>query len=410
MFSEIGKKTSLFTRFSTVGGERGSADSARDPRGFATKFYTEEGNLDWVFNDTPIFFIRDPVLFPLLIHTQKRNPQTNLRDPTLFWDYLSTHQESVHQVMHTFSNRGTPSSYRHMNGYTGHTYKFVNKDGEFFYVQVHFKTNQGIKNFTGPEAIEMQSKNPDWNTQDLFQAIERGDYPSWTMYVQVLTPEQAEKFRWNIFDLTKVWPHKEVPLRPVGTLTLNRNPQNYFAEVEQFAVCPSHLVPGIEASADPVLQSRLFSYSDTHRYRLGVNYQSIPVNRPKHAHAPYQRDGFAAVDGNYGSEPHYPSTFYPVPLKKPAVKRDAKHEFWSGEACSVKSEVVDEDFVQPRALWKVLGSQEGEQEGLVWNVSTHLCGAHPRVREQTYEMFTRVDERLGDWIKNDTEARAAGKM
>ena len=223
MLSKVGKKTKCVARFSTVGGEKGSPDTARDPRGFSVKFYTEEGNWDWVFNNTPVFFLRDPTKFPIFIHTQKRNPQTNLKDATMFWDYLSTHQESVHQVMQLFSDRGTPYSYRHLNGYSGHTYKFTKEDGTFKYIQIHCKTDQGIKNFTHEEAVKMAAENPDWNTQDLFDAIARGEHPSWTVYVQVLDPADAEKFRWNIFDLTKVWPHKEVPLRRFGKLTLNKN-------------------------------------------------------------------------------------------------------------------------------------------------------------------------------------------
>ena len=210
-------------RFSTVGGEKGSADSARDPRGFSVKFKTGEGNYDWVFNNTPVFFLRDPAKFPLFIHTQKRNPQTNLKDATVFWDYLSQNPESAHQVLQLFSDRGTPFSYRTMNGYSGHTYKFFNKDGSFKYVQIHVKTDQGIKNFTNDEAKKMEAENPDHHTQDLFDAIQNGDFPSWTCYVQVLDPEQAEKFRWNLFDITKVWPHKDVPLRRFGKLTLNKN-------------------------------------------------------------------------------------------------------------------------------------------------------------------------------------------
>ena len=206
-----------------MGGEKGSPDTAREPRGFSVKFYTEEGNWDWVFNNTPVFFLRDPTKFPLFIHTQKRNPQTNLKDATMFWDYLSTHQEAVHQLMQLFSDRGTPYSYRHMNGYSGHTYKFTKPDGTFKYVQIHCKTDQGIKNFTNAEAVDMAAENPDHNTQDLFDAIQKGENPSWTVYVQVLDPAEAEKFRWNIFDLTKVWPHKDVPLRPIGKLTLNKN-------------------------------------------------------------------------------------------------------------------------------------------------------------------------------------------
>ncbi|KAK2735181.1 peroxisomal catalase A [Onygenales sp. PD_40] len=407
MLKGVGKKTKLVTRFSTVGGEKGSADSARDPRGFSLKFYTEEGNWDWVFNNTPIFFLRDPSKFPIFIHTQKRNPQTNLKDATMFWDYLSTHQEAAHQVMHLFSDRGTPYSYRHMNGYSGHTYKWIKPDGTFNYVQIHLKTDQGNKTFTNEEAGKLASENPDWHTEDLFKAIERGEFPSWTCYVQVLSPEQAEKFRWNVFDLTKVWPQGEVPLRRFGRFTLNKNPQNYFAEIEQAAFSPSHMVPGVEASADPVLQSRLFSYPDTHRHRLGVNYQQIPVNCPLRAFNPYQRDGAMAVNGNYGANPNYPSTFRPLDFKP--VKASQEHEKWTGAAVSRQIPVTDEDFVQPAALWQVLGRQPGQQENLVNNVSGHLSGAQERVRKATYGMFTRINTDLGSRIEKATEALVAAQ-
>jgi catalase len=406
MLKGVGKKTKLVNRFSTVGGEKGSADSARDPRGFSLKFYTEEGNWDWVFNNTPVFFLRDPSKFPIFIHTQKRNPQTNLKDATMFWDYLSTHQESAHQVMHLFSDRGTPHSYRHMNGYSGHTYKWIKPDGTFNYVQIHCKTDQGSKTFDNEKAGELSGSNPDWHTQDLFDAIERKEYPSWTCYVQVLSPEQAEKFRWNIFDLTKVWPQGEVPLRRFGKFTLNKNPQNYFAEIEQAAFSPSHMVPGVEASADPVLQSRLFSYPDTHRHRLGVNYQQIPVNCPLRAFNPYQRDGSMAVNGNYGANPNYPSTFRS--LKFLPVKASQEHEKWTGAAVSQQIRVTDEDFVQPNGLWQVLGRQPGQQENFVKNVSGHLCNAHERVRKQTYSMFHRINSDLGARIEKATEANVAG--
>ncbi|KAI9818678.1 MAG: peroxisomal catalase A [Thelocarpon impressellum] len=403
VLNEIGKTTKCVVRFSTVGGEKGSADSARDPRGFSVKLYTQEGNWDWVFNNTPIFFLRQPALFPLFIHTQKRHPQTNLKDATMFWDYLSSHQESIHQVMQLFSDRGTPYSYRHMNGYSGHTFKFCKADGSFRYVQIHLKTDQGIKTFTNEEAGKMASENPDFSTEDLFRAIERGELPSWTVYVQVLEPAQAEKFRWNIFDLTKVWPHKEVPLRRIGKLTLNKNPENYFAEIEQVAFSPGHVVPGVEPSADPVLQSRTWAYSDAHRARLSVNYQQIPVNCPVHAFNPYQRDGLMAVNGNYGSNPNYPSTFRP--LKYKPTKGSEQHETWAGKAVNFSQEVTDEDYVQATGLWKVLGKQAGQQDNFVSNVAGHLSGARVEVRRRTYEMFGKVDKSLGARIEKDTEAK-----
>jgi catalase len=404
MLKGVGKKTKTFVRFSTVGGEKGSPDSVRDPRGFACKFYTEEGNWDWVFNNTPVFFLRDPSKFPMFIHTQKRNPQTNLKDATMFWDYLSTHQEAVHQVMHLFSDRGTPYSYRHMNGYSGHTYKWIKPDGTFNYVQLHLKTDQGNKTFTDAEAGRLAAENPDWHTQDLFNAIARGEHPSWTCYVQVLSPEQAEKFRWNIFDLTKVWPQSEVPLRRFGRFTLNKNPENYFAEVEQAAFSPSHMVPGVEPSADPVLQARLFSYPDTHRHRLGTaNYQSIPVNCPLRSFTPFHRDGVMSIDGNHGANPNYPSTFRPLQYKP--VKASQEHEKWAGAVVTEQLPVTDEDFVQANGLWQVLGRQPGQQENFVGNIAGHLSNAQTRVRKATYGMFRRVNADLGARIEKATEGK-----
>ena len=320
----------------------------------------------------------------------------------MFWDYLSTHQESVHQLMHLFSDRGTPYSYRHMNGYSGHTFKWVKPDGSFVYTQIHIKTDQGNKTFNNEEAGKMAGDNPDWNTQDLFEAIQRGEHPSWTVYVQTLTPEQAKGFKWNIFDLTKVWPQSEVPLRPFGKLTLNRNPENYFAEIEQAAFSPSHLVPGVEPSADPVLQSRLFSYPDTHRHRLGTNYQQIPVNAAPGAFNPFQRDGAMVVNGNYGANPNYPSSYRPLTHKP--VNPAAASEEWVGKAVyDVFAEVGPDDYVQPKGLWDVLGRTPGQQENFVHNVAVHLSGAHETVRNRTYDMFGKVDGNLGAKIREATE-------
>jgi catalase len=291
-----------------------------------------------------------------------------------------------------------------MNGYSGHTHKFTKPDGTFNYVQIHLKTDQGSKTLTNEEAGKLASENPDWNTQDLFEAIQNGEYPSWTVYVQVLSPEQAEKFRWNIFDLTKVWPQAEVPLRPFGKFTLNKNVENYFAEIEQVAFSPSHLVPGVEASADPVLQSRLFSYSDTHRHRLGVNYQQIPVNAPLRAFNPYQRDGAMAVNGNYGANPNYPSSYRHLTYKP--VKPTNDHEQWAGAAIMDLSEVTPEDYVQAKGLWDVLGKQLGQQDNFIGNVSGHLSAAKEDTRKRTYEMFSKVDAALGKKIAEETEKLA----
>jgi len=404
IFGEVGKKTNVVARFSTVGGEKGSADSARDPRGFSVKFYTEEGNWDFVGNNTPVFFIRDPSLFPVFIHTQKRNPQTNLKDATMFWDYLTTHQEAIHQVMTLFSDRGTPKSYRHMNGYSGHTLKFTKPDGSFKYVQIHLKTDQGIENLTNDEAAKVSMQDPDASTRDLFNSIQKGEFPSWTMYIQVLDPKEAETFRWNMFDLTKVWPQKDVPLRPVGKLTLNRNAENYFAEIEQVAFSPGHLVPGIEASADPVLQARLFSYPDSQRHRLGVNYQQIPVNTPLHANNPFQRDGYMAIAGNSGSKPNYPSTF--APLSKPKVYAPTQEQ-WTGHATNFQFEVTEEDFVQATGLWEVLGRTPGQQDNFIYNVASHLNSAEKTIRQRTYDMFAKVDKALGKRLAEATEKAAS---
>jgi len=304
IFSEIGKKTPLFIRFSTVGGEKGSADTDRDPRGFAIKFYTQDGIWDMVGNNTPVFFIRDAIKFPDFIHTQKRNPQTNLKDPDAMWDFLSLVPESCHQVTILFSDRGTPDGFRHMNGYSSHTFKWVNKNGEEFYVKMHFKTDSGIKNLSAERASELSGKDPDYATRDLFNHIQSGQEATWTMNVQVMPVKDAELYRWNVFDVTKVWPHKDYPLQKVGKMVLNRNPENYFAEVEQAAFSPSHLVPGIEPTNDRMLQGRLFSYPDTHRHRLGVNYKQIPINCPYRV-SNQQRDGKMAVNGNGGSQPNY---------------------------------------------------------------------------------------------------------
>lgn len=304
--------------------------------------------------------------------------------------------------MHLFSDRGTPYSYRFMNGYSGHTHKFTKPDGSYVYVQVHLKTDQGSKTWNNAEAGKLASDNPDFATQDLFEAIQKGEYPSWTVYVQTLTPEQAQKFKWNIFDLTKVWPQAEVPLRRFGKMTLNKNVENYFAEIEQVAFSPSHLVPGVEPSADPVLQSRLFSYPDTHRHRLGVNYQQIPVNAPLRAFNPFQRDGAMSVNGNYGANPNYPSSYRPLTYQ--SIKPTNPHETWSGIAVSdLFDEVKPHDYEQANGLWNVLGRTPGQQENFVTNVSVHLCDAHVDTRARTYDMFTKVNPELGAAIKEATE-------
>ncbi|MGV3557131.1 catalase [Larkinella arboricola] len=310
LFSKIGNQCQVLLRFSTVGGEKGSADTERDPRGFAVKFYTEDGNWDLVGNNTPVFFVKDPKKFSDFIHTQKRDPRTNCKSATMMWDFWSLNPESLHQVLLLMSDRGTPFSYRHLNGYGSHTFSLINADNERVYVKFHFKTQQGIKNFTDQEAGEMRGKDPDHAQRDLVEAIDRGDFPRWTMKIQVMTEQQAREFRFNPFDLTKIWPHAEYPLIDVGVLELNEVPNNYFAQVEQAAFAPAHIVDGIGYSPDKMLQGRLLSYPDAHRYRLGANYEQIPVNRCPFAVNNYQRDGAMRVDGNGGSAPNYwPNSF-----------------------------------------------------------------------------------------------------
>lgn len=411
MFNQIGKKTRCLIRFSTVGGEKGSADTARDPRGFAIKFYTEEGNLDWVYNNTPVFFIRDPSKFPHFIHTQKRNPQTNLKDANMFWDFLTTpeNQVAIHQVCILFSDRGTPASYRHMNGYSGHTYKWSNKNGDWHYVQVHIKTNQGIKNFTNEEALKLAGENPDYCTEDLFNAIENKDSPSWTVYIQTMTEEESKKLPFSVFDLTKVWPQKDFPLRRVGQIVLNENPKNFFAQIEQAAFAPSNTVPYQEASADPVLQSRLFAYADAHRYRIGPNYNQVPVNCPYASKAfnPVIRDGPMNVNGNLGSEPNYYSNVdkynYNYKFIQSGVPIQQHQEIWNGPAIPYHWATTTDskiDFMQATALYqKVLSKQEGAQERLAHNVGVHACNACEEIQNKVIAMFAMVDPKLGSRIK-----------
>ncbi|CAI5757436.1 unnamed protein product [Candida verbasci] len=398
----IGKKTRIFTRFSTVGGESGSADTARDPRGFATKFYTEEGNLDLVYNNTPVFFIRDPSKFPHFIHTQKRNPETHLKDANMFWDYLTTNPESVHQVMVLFSDRGTPASYREMNGYSGHTYKWSNKNGDWRYVQVHFISDQGVKTLTNEEAGQLAGSNPDHAQEDLFKNIAAGNYPSWTCYIQTMTEQEAKEAEFSVFDLTKVWPHKKYPMRRFGKFTLNENPKNYFSEVEQAAFSPAHTVPYMEPSADPVLQSRLFSYPDTHRHRLGTNYTQIPVNCPVagRVFAPHIRDGAMCVNGNLGSHPNYLASDKPVEFQQYSIQQD--QEVWNGAACPFHWKATDADFKQATDLYNVLARYPNQQKNLAHNVAVHVANADAWVQDKVFDYFTKVAKELGDAIKKET--------
>ncbi|MFT3720908.1 catalase [Pseudorhodoferax sp.] len=359
IFSQVGKKTEMFARFTTVAGERGAADAERDIRGFALKFYTEEGNWDMVGNNTPVFFIRDPRQFPDLNKAVKRDPKTNLRSATNNWDYWTLLPEALHQVTVVMSDRGIPASYRHMHGFSSHTYSFWNARGERFWVKLHFKTRQGIKNLTDAEAEALVGKDRESHQRDLFEAIARGDFPKWTMYVQVMPETDAEKYRLHPFDLTKVWYKADYPLIEVGEFELNRNPENFFLDVEQSAFSPANLVPGIGVSPDRMLQARLFNYADAQRYRLGVNHHQIPVNAARCPVHSNHRDGQGRVDGNYGGLPHYePNSFGQWQgqpgFAEPPLRIHGDAKFWSFHQDD------DNYFEQPRKLFQLMTPAQRE--------------------------------------------------
>ncbi len=353
--SQVGKRTEVFVRFSTVAGEKGSADTVRDPRGFAVKFYTEDGNYDLVGNNTPVFFIRDPLKFPDFIHSQKRDPYTNVQEPDNVWDFFSLSPEATHQFTWLFGDRGIPATFRNMDGFSSHTYQWTNAAGEAVWVKYHFKTNQGIKCLTSAEAARIAGENPDYHHLDLLHAIEQGEHPSWTLKVQIMPLADAPRYRFNPFDLTKVWPHADYPLMEVGRMVLDRNPDNYFADVEQAAFNPAHFVPGIGPSPDKMLQGRLFSYGDTHRYRLGINHTRLPVNRPHATEAAnYGRDGFMRFDGNNGRAKNYePNSFDGAvqtnqPTHAPIQVQGPTGSFpWEKHA-------EDDDFIQAGNLYRLM--------------------------------------------------------
>ena len=392
-----GSKTDVFLRFSTVAGERGAADAERDVRGFALKFYTEEGNWDLVGNNTPVFFVRDPYKFQNFIHTQKRNPKTNLRDMDMQWDFWSLCPEALHQITILFSDRGIPASYRHLNGYGSHTYSFVNDAGERVWCKFHFKTKQGIRNMMDEESANMIGEDRESHQRDLFEAIEKGDFPQWRVCVQIMTDEEAKAFRWNPFDLTKVWPHADFPLIDVGTLELNRNPENYFADVEQAAFKPSALVPGIEASPDKMLQARLMSYADTHLHRLGVNHHQIEVNKPKCPYHNYIRDGQGADGSRYGSAPnYYPNSVEGAPQPDESYTEPA-YDFGNSVADRYDSNDEHDNYTQVAALYALF--DEDHRERLASRIAGVLGQARKEVQERMLPHFYKVDEDYGKRIE-----------
>jgi catalase len=391
LFSSKGKKTPAFLRFSTVGGEKGSADTERDPRGFALKFYTEEGNWDMVGNNTPVFFIRDPLKFGDFIHTQKRDPETNLKSPTMMWDFWSLSPESLHQVTILFSDRGTPDGYRHMNGYSSHTFSLINAKNELFYVKWHFKTKQGIQNFTREQADELRGKDPDYAQRDLFESIQSGKFPKWRVCAQIMPEKQAETYHVNPFDLTKVWPHRDYPLVEVGELVLDRNPVNYFAEVEQAAFEPKNIVPGMGYSPDKMLQARLISYPDAHRYRLGANYDSLPVNKPQCPFHTYNRDGAMRFDGNSGAAVNYEPNSFNGPTQDPAFRERPRTITGSVDRHNHRHD--GDYYTQPGNLFRLM--KPDARERLIGNIVASMKSVPQRIQELQIQHFHKADPAYG---------------
>jgi len=397
LFASIGKETPVFMRFSTVAGELGAADTARDPRGFSVKFYTEEGNWDMVGNNTPVFFVKDPLKFPDFIHTQKRNPQTHVKDPNAVWDFWSLSPEALHQIVILFSDRGLPDGFRFMHGFSSHTFSLINAAGERVWAKWHFKSKQGVKNLAPAEATRLAGTDPDYAQRDLFGAIQRQEFPRWRVCVQVMSEQQADSFRWNPFDLTKIWPHAEFPLIEVGEMELNRNPQNYFAEVEQSAFSPANIVPGMGFSPDKMLQGRLFAYNDAHRYRVGTNYAQLPVNAPKCPYHNNQRDGSMRFDGNGDAAPNYePNSIAGTPAEAPQYREPA----WSLGDVSVDrfSHRSEEDhYSQAGALFRLMDASQ--QALLIDNIADSMSGVtREGIVPRMLEHFNRVDPQLAAGI------------
>ncbi|MGK7378801.1 catalase KatA [Planococcus sp. 1R117A] len=407
--SEVGKKTDMFARFSTVAGELGSADTLRDPRGFSLKFYTEEGNYDLVGNNTPIFFIRDAIKFPDFIHTQKRDPKTHLKNPNAVWDFWSLSPESLHQVTYLMGDRGIPATWRHMHGFGSHTFKWTNAEGESVWVKYHFLTEQGIKNITQEVADKIAGENPDFHTEDLFNAIEEGDFPAWKLYVQIMPLEDANTYRFDPFDVTKTWSHKDYPLIEVGRMVLNRNPENYFAEVEQATFSPGTLVPGIDVSPDKMLQGRLFAYHDAHRYRVGANHQMLPINAAKNQVNNYQRDGHMNFGNNGGGSVYYEPNSYGGPIETPAAKPAPLAVEGFTDAVPYREE---DHYTQPGDLYRLQSAEE--QERLVATFVGGLSGVTKediKLRQIAHlykadaDFGTRVAEGLGLPVPGLTEVK-----
>lgn len=396
IFSKIGKKTELFTRFTTVAGERGAADAERDIRGFAVKFYTEEGNWDLVGNNTPVFFLRDPLKFPDLNHAVKRDPKTNMRSATSNWDFWTSLPEALHQITILMSDRGIPATYRHMHGFGSHTFSFINADNERFWVKFHLKSQQGIKNLTDTEAESIVGKNRESHQKDLFESIENKDFPKWSLKVQIMRESDAKKVAYNPFDLTKIWPHSDYPLIDVGVMELNCNPENFFADVEQSAFNPANVVPGISFSPDKMLQGRLFSYGDAQRYRLGVNHNHIPVNAPRCPVNSYHRDGQMRTDGNQGAtigyEPSSKGEWADQPdFSEPPLDLTGYAAHWNHRA-------DDDYFSQAGNLFRLMTPEQ--QQVLFTNTAGSMDGVPDEIKQRHIKHCTAADANYGKGIKN----------
>ncbi|HBO5502943.1 TPA: catalase [Pseudomonas aeruginosa] len=391
LFSQIGKQTEIFVRFSTVAGERGAADAERDIRGFAIKFYTEQGNWDLVGNNTPVFFLRDPLKFPDLNHAVKRDPRTGMRSAQNNWDFWTNLPEALHQVTIVMSDRGVPDGYRHMHGFGSHTFSFINAENQRHWVKFTWKTQQGIRNLSDAEAGQVVAGDRESSQRDLYENIEQGNFPCWTFYVQVMPEQDAGRYALNPFDLTKVWPHKDYPLIEVGVLELNRNPENVFAEVEQAAFNPAHVVPGIGFSPDKMLQGRLFSYGDAQRYRLGVNHTHIPVNAPRCPFHSYHRDGQMRLDGNQGARLAYEPNSYGEWIEQPEyaeppLSLEGAADHWNHR--------VDEDYYsQPAALFRLMSP--AQQQALFDNTARAMRGASQEVIERHIGNCSKADPAYG---------------
>lgn len=395
IFAEIGKKTECFVRFSTVAGERGAADAERDIRGFAIKFYTADGNWDLVGNNTPVFFLRDPLKFPDLNHAVKRDPRTNMRSANNNWDFWTLLPEALHQVTITMSDRGIPASYRHMHGFGSHTFSFINKENVRVWVKFHLKTLQGIKNLTDAEAEAIIAKDRESHQRDLYEAIERSDFPKWSMSVQIMTEDEADEYRINPFDLTKVWSHKEFPLIDVGILELNKNPENYFSDVEQAAFNPMNIIDGIGFSPDKMLQGRLFSYGDAQRYRLGVNHNEIPVNKPRCPYHSYHRDGQMRTDGNQGSRLGYEPNSYGEWQESPELREPPMKIH--GNVFNYPEREYDSDyFTQAGDLFRLMNAVQ--QQALFGNTARAMGDAELFIKQRHVRNCFSADKAYGEGV------------